>query len=263
MHTLSRILDSTRLLSQQRQQQKPLYIVEQEAARAPAPSGFKAALQTRLANKQIALITEIKKASPSAGIIRPNFNPQAHAQAYANAGASCLSVLTEPAFFQGSDDDLCAARAAVTLPVLRKDFMVNAYQIIESRAIGADCVLIIMAALSIHDAIKLEALAHALGMDVLIEVHDRRELELSLEHMQSRLIGINNRNLATLEVNLATSEQLRPLIPKEYTVVCESGIRNHHDITRMRAANMHGFLVGESLMRSADIARATQQLLGE
>ena len=164
MHTLSRILDSTRLLSQQRQQSKPLHIVEQEAARAPAPRGFKAALQARLANKQIALITEIKKASPSAGIIRPNFDPQAHAQAYANAGASCLSVLTEPAFFQGSDDDLRAARAAVTLPVLRKDFMVNAYQIIESRAIGADCVLIIMAALSIHDAIKLEALTHALGM---------------------------------------------------------------------------------------------------
>ena len=263
MHTLSRILDSTHLLSQQRKEQTPLHIIEQEAARAPAPRGFKAALDARLANKQIALITEIKKASPSAGVIRQNFDPQAHAKSYAKAGASCLSVLTEPTFFQGRDDDLRAARAAVTLPVLRKDFMVNAYQIVESRAIGADCVLIIMAALSIHEAIHLEALAHALGMDVLIEVHDRRELELALETMQSRLIGINNRNLATLEVNLATSEQLRPLIPKEYTVVCESGIRNHHDIARMRAANMHTFLVGESLMRNTDITRATQQLLGE
>jgi len=263
MDTLSRILESTRQLVIQRQQFLPLQLMEQQALRASPPRGFKAALDARTATGKPALITEIKKASPSAGLIRPTFAPAEHARAYAKAGASCLSVLTEPAFFQGSEKDLEAARSAVALPVLRKDFMVSRYQIIESRAMGADCVLIIMAALTVEEAVQLEALAHHYGMDVLVEVHNRRELEHVLTYMKSPLIGINNRNLATLEVSLGTSEQLRGLIPNHYTVVCESGIRTHHDITRMREAGMHVFLVGESLMRQHDIARATRQLLGE
>jgi indole-3-glycerol phosphate synthase len=261
MNMLEKIMLNTQQLMATAQQTKPLQIIEQQALRQSPPRGFKAALDKRVSSGNCALITEIKHASPSAGIIRADFNPAAHAKAYASAGASCLSVLTEPDFFKGSIAHLQAAREAVNLPVLRKDFMVNEYHIIQSRAIGADCVLIIMAALDLHAAIRLEKTALALGMDVLIEVHDRRELELALSHMQSRLIGINNRNLATLQITLATSEYLRPLIPNDYTVVCESGIRNHGDIARMRSANMHVFLVGQSLMQQADIERATQALL--
>lgn len=262
MNTLEKICAQTLADVTLRRAQTPLHMVEQVALRATPPRGFHHALQTRVASRNPAFICEIKKASPSAGLIRPDFSPAQHAVDYAAAGASCLSVLTDTPFFQGTPEHLMAARAACHLPVLRKDFMLSEYQIFEARAMGADCILIIMAALSVHEAQSLEKLALQLGMDVLIEVHDQRELELALGYLRSPLVGINNRNLATLEVTLATSEQLRPLIPEGYTVVCESGIKTHHDVQRMQRANMHVFLVGESLMKQPNIGRALRQLRG-
>ena len=260
---LKKICDQTRVNVANTRQKTSLHVVETLAKRASAPRGFKAALDARIAAGNAAFITEIKKASPSAGLIRKDFDPAQHATAYEVGGAACLSVLTEPDFFIGSADYLKQARAACSLPVLRKDFMVDAYQVPEARAMDADCILIIMAALTIHEAVALEKLAHNWGMDVLVEVHNRRELEDALTHMQSRLIGINNRNLATLEVSLITSEQLRALIPADYTVICESGLKTHGNIARMRASNMHGFLVGESLMKQPDITKALRKLRGE
>jgi indole-3-glycerol phosphate synthase len=230
-------------------------------ADAPPVRGFAAALERQLGQGRYGLIAEIKKASPSAGMIRPDFDPAVLARAYEMGGAACLSVLTDAPFFRGSDDDLRAARAAALLPVLRKDFILDPYQIVESRRIGADCVLLIMAALSDAVARELAAAAAELGMDVLAEIHDRDELERALR-LGVRLIGVNNRNLKTLSVDLATTERLTPEVPPGRVVVAESGIRGPEDLDRLAHAGARCFLVGETLMREPDVTAATRRLLG-
>lgn len=260
--TLTEICNKKRDHIAAQKQLAPEAMLYERALKVTPPRGFHTALKKRIATGDIGLIAEVKKASPSKGIIREDFNPVTIANAYENGGATCLSVLTDAPYFQGADGYLIAARAAVNLPVLRKDFMLDVYQVLEARSLGADCILLIMAALSDTQAKELEDVAQELGMDVLVEVHDAPELERALTHLASKLIGINNRNLKTLAVDLATSETLRKTIPEGYTVVCESGIASPADIARMRAADMHCFLVGESLMREENIATATRQLIG-
>ncbi|WP_327753519.1 indole-3-glycerol phosphate synthase TrpC [Sphingobium sp. SJ10-10] len=229
------------------------------AAEQTPPRGFRKALDDA-ARSGFGLIAEIKKASPSKGLIRPDFDPPAHAQAYAAGGAACLSVLTDEPYFQGHDDYLMAARSACALPVLRKDFMVDPWQVLESRSLGADAILIIVAALDDGQMAEIEDAALGLGMDALIEVHDAQELERAMK-LRSRLIGVNNRDLRDFTVDFARTYELVGQAPEGCTFVAESGIGSHDDLIAMSDHGVRCFLVGETLMRQADVEAATRNLL--
>lgn len=224
------------------------------------PRGFQRALEAK-ARAGFALIAEIKKASPSKGLIRADFRPHEHAMAYAAGGAACLSVLTDAPYFQGHEDYLVEARASTDIPVLRKDFMIDPWQVAESRMFGADAILIIVAALDNAQMAEIEAAAIERGMDVLVEVHDEAEMERAGKHLASRLIGVNNRDLRSFATDLATTERLAPLAPAGSLLVGESGINSHADCLRLADAGVRCFLVGESLMRQNDVEAATRRLL--
>ena len=244
----------------ERQSQTSQSTMAARAASMPPPRDFWAALQTPKIGS-VALIAEVKKASPSAGIIRADFDPVAIAKEYEAADASCLSVLTDEKFFQGHDDYLIAVRDAVTLPIIRKDFVIDPWQIYESRALGADAVLLIVAALTPAQIADYQALAHELGMAALVEVHTENEMEVALG-ANARLIGINSRNLNTFVTDLGAVERLAASVPKDVTLVAESGLKTPADVKRVADAGAKAILVGETLMRSPDIGAATRALLG-
>jgi indole-3-glycerol phosphate synthase len=238
---------------------RPFSVLRDRAQSAPPVRDFAGALRSRIASGSAAVIAEIKKASPSRGVLRPIFDPAGIAQRYEAGGAACISVLTDREYFQGGPEHLVAARAACSLPVLRKDFVIDEYQVTESRALGADCILLIVAALDNTRLATLEVCARALGMAVLVEVHDAHELERALR-LSTPLIGINNRNLRSFGVALETTLDLLPRVPGNRLVVTESGILAPADVVRMRAAGVHAFLVGEAFMRAADPGAALRAL---
>lgn len=248
---LNKIIATKQLEVAAAKQQKPLDMVQAEAKSAGAPRDFVGAIRAKIAAKQAAVIAEIKKASPSKGVIRADFRPADIAKSYEQGGAACLSVLTDVEYFQGSAEYLKQARAACNLPVLRKDFMIDTYQVYEARAMGADCILLIAAAIDLATMRELESIAHSLGMAVLVEVHNGEELEMALQ-LETPLLGINNRNLRTFEVTLDTTLGLLARIPQEKIVVTESGIFTADDVALMRKNNVHTFLVGEAFMRQPE-----------
>ena len=260
MDKLAEIVATKRQEVARRRVREPMSALREVAAAQTPPRGFEAALRRKSADG-FGLIAEIKKASPSKGLIRADFHPAHHARDYTSGGAACLSVLTDAPYFQGHEDYLIAARHAVALPVLRKDFMVDPWQVLESRAIGADAILIIVAALEDTVMAEIEAAAIEHGMDVLVEVHDAAEMDRA-SRLKSRLIGVNNRNLKTFITDLAVTEQLAPLAPEGTLLVGESGIETHADLLRLERSGVRCFLVGESLMRQHDVAAATRALLG-
>jgi indole-3-glycerol phosphate synthase len=258
--TLTKIVDDKRKHVAARKAQCAQAECERRAKAAEPPRGFARALKATIASGRYGLIAEIKKASPSKGLIRADFDPPSLARAYERGGAACLSVLTDEPYFQGSDEFLVQARAAAALPALRKDFMIDPYQIAEARALGADCILLIMACLTDKLAAQLAELAHRWGMDVLVEVHDAPELERALL-IESDMIGINNRNLKTLTVDLATTEQLARRVPDDRLLVAESGLGSPADLVRMEKAGARAFLIGESFMRQPDVEAAVRAML--
>ena len=260
MNKLEEICATKREEVAARKQERSLSDLETAIRAQTPPRGFQAAL-ARAQDDGFGLIAEIKKASPSKGLIRADFEPAAHARAYAAGGAACLSVLTDAPYFQGHEDYLIAAREACDLPVLRKDFMVDTWQVAEARALGADAILIIVAALDDGAMVEIEQAAVEYGMDVLVEVHDHAEMERAAL-LQSRLIGVNNRDLRTFSTDLATTEALAPLAPEGSLLVGESGISRFEDCQRLSHAGVNSFLVGESLMRQCDVEAATRTLLG-
>jgi indole-3-glycerol phosphate synthase len=258
--TLARILSDKFEEVRERSAEVPLAEMERRAADAPKPRHFTRALCDAVAEGRVGLIAEIKRQSPSGGLIRTPFQPDDLARAYCEGGATCLSVLTDGPYFGGGAQHLAEARAACPLPVLRKDFMVHPWQVFEARAMGADCILLIMAALSDDQAAELEDIARSLDMSVLAEVHDAHELDRALG-LETRLIGVNNRNLKTLRTDLATSDELIPLVPADRIPVAESGIRTPADVRRMAAAGARCLLVGEHLLRQPDVTAAARELV--